>query len=399
MVVGVNMSEPELPKTNTIGITYTEGFIKDEHFGHILESVLDIPEEEVFAIDGRGEGRFIFKVTTEARYVNICENFVGRELEIEPGFKYRVDDISANKTRVCITRVPFELSNDMLQDMLQQYGKVHKCQDYYRSYGKYTEFKGSGNRIAWITLKQPIPQSIDINQIKNNILVDYPKQPSTCHKCGIVGHLARECSTPIERYQNALDINLDLVNNSINSDHGTQGDSVQNNNKFTCLNCSYVCSSENNLKSHLKTHTEEKSYQCIECVASFREQKELDKHINNIHAGHSGVKSAKQADPVKKTPSQKFEKIFPCTVCEYKSKEEDELKKHLLSHSEEKPYKCSKCDHKFASKVNLEFHMKNHSEVTAIDVSYASILNSPVRHWSSSISSNKPLVLKLTALK
>ena len=56
------MSEPELPKKNTIGITYTEGFIKDEHFEHILESVLGIPEEEVFAIDSRGEGKFVSRL-------------------------------------------------------------------------------------------------------------------------------------------------------------------------------------------------------------------------------------------------------------------------------------------------------------------------------------------------
>ena len=36
----------------------------------------------------------------------------------------------------------------------------------------------TGNRIAWITLNQEIPQSIDINQIKNDIFVKYPRQPS-----------------------------------------------------------------------------------------------------------------------------------------------------------------------------------------------------------------------------
>ena len=43
--------------------------------------------------------------------------------------------------------------------------------------------------------------------------------------------------------------------------------------------------------------------------------------------------------------------------------------------------------------------MENHSDDTVIDSSYASIVNSPVRHWASSISSNQPPVLRLTALK
>ena len=71
----------------------------------------------------------------------------------------------------------------------------------------------------------------------------------------------------------------------------------------------------------MKTHTGQKSYQCVKCVANFRDQEELDKHTKNIHAGHLGAKSAQQVHPVKQTPSQNelktAEKIFPCTVHTY----------------------------------------------------------------------------------
>ena len=110
------------------------------------------------------------------RYDQICEKFTDKELEIEEGHKIQIDDISSKKTRVFISRVPFEVNNDMLCDMLSKYGEVHKCQDYFKKYGKYKELKGSGNRIAWITLKEQIPQSININQIQNNVFVKYPKQ-------------------------------------------------------------------------------------------------------------------------------------------------------------------------------------------------------------------------------
>ena len=132
------MTEPELPKTNTIGITYNEGSIKPEHYERIIEQILGVPEEELYGIDERGDTRFIFKVTTDVRYDNICENFLGKEIEVETGFKIQVDDISANKTRVCISRVPFEVSNPMLHDVFTKFGKVHKCQDYFKSYGKYS---------------------------------------------------------------------------------------------------------------------------------------------------------------------------------------------------------------------------------------------------------------------
>ena len=93
------------------------------------------------------------------------------------------------------------------------------------------------------------------------------------------------------------------------------------------------------------------------------------------------------------------DRVMQCTVCEYRCKKGDDLDKHLLSHKNEKPFKCNKCDDSFESRIDLDFHMENHSDVTVIDLSYASIVNSPVRHWTSSISSNQPPVLRLTALK
>ena len=72
------MSEPELPKINTIGITYNEGSVKPEHYELIIEQILGVPEDELYGIDDRGDTRFIFKVTSDARYNNICEKFLGK---------------------------------------------------------------------------------------------------------------------------------------------------------------------------------------------------------------------------------------------------------------------------------------------------------------------------------
>ena len=241
---------------------------------------------------------------------------------------------------------------------------------------------------------------IDINQIKNNIYVKYPRQPSTCHKCGLRNHLSRDCKTPEEHYQNALDINIDLVDDSDDTDIEIQVEFLQNNNTYKCSNCSYTCSTEDNLKAHMSSHNGEKPYQCNICVASFRDKKELDEHTK-IHASHSGIKSSQHLNSDTKTGEVKDnltsveihnqsnnkkddDKIRQCTVCAYRCKKGVDLDKHLLTHKDEKPFKCNKCDDSFDSRINLDFHMENHSDVTVIDLSYASIVNSPVRHWTSS---------------
>ena len=53
-----------------------------------------------------------------------------------------------------------------------------------------------------------------------------------CHKCGLRNHLSRDCKTPEEHYQNALDINIDLVDDSGDTDIEIQDESLQNNNIY-----------------------------------------------------------------------------------------------------------------------------------------------------------------------
>ena len=158
------MIQAALPKKKTIGIHYIEGVIKDDHYGLIIGKILGVPRKEVHAIDLREEGniknRFLFKVESEALYKSICTQFSGRLIEIEKGYKIRVEDLSSNNTRICISRVPFEVSNQML---IESFGK----------YGIYEDLKATGNRLIWMKLKQHIPQVIDINQIKNFIFVKY----------------------------------------------------------------------------------------------------------------------------------------------------------------------------------------------------------------------------------
>ena len=48
------MDEPTVKKDNTIGITYLEGEIEDQHFGQIIEDILGVPEKEIDGIDDRG---------------------------------------------------------------------------------------------------------------------------------------------------------------------------------------------------------------------------------------------------------------------------------------------------------------------------------------------------------
>ena len=57
---------------NTLGITYIDGVIREHHYETIFDKLMEIPESEIEGVDGRCETRFIFKVTSQQRYNDIC---------------------------------------------------------------------------------------------------------------------------------------------------------------------------------------------------------------------------------------------------------------------------------------------------------------------------------------
>ena len=95
---------------NTLGITYIHGVIREHHYETIFDKLMEIPESEIEGVDGRCETRFIFKVTSQQRYNDICSRFTGRDIFLECGYTIRVDDIST-KGRVFIpVREPMQLT-------------------------------------------------------------------------------------------------------------------------------------------------------------------------------------------------------------------------------------------------------------------------------------------------
>ena len=148
-----------------------------------------------------------------------------------------------------------------------------------------------------------------------------------CHKCGLRNHLSRDCKTPEDHYQNALDINIDLVDDSDDTDIEIQDESLQNNNIYACSNCGYTCTTEDNLKAHMNSHTGEKSYQCNICVAYFRDKKDLDEYTK-IHASHSGIKSSQVTHSNIKTSEVK-DNLTPVEISNQSNnqKEDDRIMK------------------------------------------------------------------------
>ena len=106
-------------------------------------------------------------------------------------------------------------------------------------------------------------------------------------------------------------------------------------------------------------------YSCASCLYKTRSKTYLLKHL----VSHSN--SARPFTGV--TPSCDFPKdvvkhpkvsIFPCTICDFKSKYKlSKNSSHMLSHQEERQHPCSLCDFKGRNKNVLASHMLTHPEV------------------------------------
>ena len=109
-------------------------------------------------IDDCGETRFLFEVSKEI-YDRICGQFTGRDIPLGNNNVIQVDDISSYGTRIEISSVPFMIDNNMLKMMLQKYGEIYKCRNYYRKFEKYSKLNKTGGRIIWMRLYDQIPRN------------------------------------------------------------------------------------------------------------------------------------------------------------------------------------------------------------------------------------------------
>ena len=101
----------------------------------------------------------------------------------------------------------------------------------------------------------------------------------------------------------------------------------------------YASSRSDVLRTHLKTHSGEKSNKCNQCDYACSDPSALRKHLKI----HSGTKSNK------------------CNQCDFASLYAGHLRTHLKTHSGEKPNKCNQCDYASSQAGDLRRHLKTHS--------------------------------------
>ncbi|XP_071791783.1 uncharacterized protein [Asterias amurensis] len=105
--------------------------------------------------------------------------------------------------------------------------------------------------------------------------------------------------------------------------------------KLLCHICGCAMKSQQTLKSHLRTHSADKPYQCVHCSKTFKWASALAYHIRT----HTG------------------ERPHRCHKCDKAFTNRSDLTRHQTVHTGEKPHKCTQCDKAFTQGHSLTAHV------------------------------------------
>lgn len=107
-------------------------------------------------------------------------------------------------------------------------------------------------------------------------------------------------------------------------------------NSKECPVCGKVINSS--LKEHLKSHSDDRPYQCEICKASFKRNHQMKLHKQTVHSDL---------------------RLYHCELCDKSFKRRDKLTCHYRTHSDEHPFMCTECGSVFKWKHHLKRHRDN----------------------------------------
>uniref|UniRef100_A0A2K6G5W8 Zinc finger protein n=1 Tax=Propithecus coquereli TaxID=379532 RepID=A0A2K6G5W8_PROCO len=146
-----------------------------------------------------------------------------------------------------------------------------------------------------------------------------------------------------------------------------------------CPHCESSFTSEDILAEHLQTlhhkPTEEKEFKCKNCGKKFPVKQALQRHFEQhqetcrgdarfvCKAGSCG-KRLKSKDALKRHQENvhTIHEIFDCQECMKKFISANQLKRHMITHSEKRPYHCEICNKSFKRLDQVGAHKVIHSE-------------------------------------
>ncbi|CAG9822621.1 unnamed protein product [Phaedon cochleariae] len=137
--------------------------------------------------------------------------------------------------------------------------------------------------------------------------------------------------------------------------------------EYECNICQKSFRSISGLRTHLKSHDEEKPYVCTECKKAFKVYGSLMHHIRT-HSGEQPYECKECGKKYKQAGTLRAHmrihtgsKPFLCTICGRGFRQAPDLTYHMRTHTKEKPYMCNVCGRRMSMQCHLVQHMRSHT--------------------------------------
>lgn len=121
------------------------------------------------------------------------------------------------------------------------------------------------------------------------------------------------------------------------------------------------------VKEHLSSHSEEKLFKCSYCDKSFAHRQTLYAH-RRIHTGHNflcavcGKHFNCRPNFIRHRRTHSGERPYVCGVCNKAFSQSNALKAHARIHTGVKPYRCQYCEKTFTENGTLKSHLATHTK-------------------------------------
>ncbi|XP_066105472.1 zinc finger protein 711 isoform X6 [Saccopteryx bilineata] len=148
----------------------------------------------------------------------------------------------------------------------------------------------------------------------------------------------------------------------IKSKHG-------NNLPYKCEHCPQAFGDERELQRHLDLFQGHKTHQCPHCDHKSTNSSDLKRHVISVHTKDFPHKCEvcdkgfhRPSELKKHSDIHKGRKIHQCRHCDFKTSDPFILSGHILSvHTKDQSLKCKRCKRGFRQQNELKKHMKTHT--------------------------------------
>ncbi|XP_023962673.2 zinc finger X-chromosomal protein isoform X2 [Chrysemys picta bellii] len=138
---------------------------------------------------------------------------------------------------------------------------------------------------------------------------------------------------------------------------------------FKCDICFQTFSDTKELQQHILMHQESKTHQCLHCDHKSSNSSDLKRHIISVHTKDYPHKCDmcdkgfhRPSELKKHVAAHKGKKLHQCRHCDFKIADPFILSRHILSvHTKDLPFRCKRCRKGFRQQNELKKHMKTHS--------------------------------------